>query len=381
MYARTMLRLLIGLGVLAHAGSADSQPGNGGKGSVNRSAVNTRLFDPNKDKGIIRPTIPKVFSFDLAVLSVAPAEQVLEHQEIQVQYELTVSVIGIVGEPAPTSVSIGSATGHGTRSDIGRVSARKYRGTIQCRAPAAGSHAAVVIRAYEPTIQELHENVVAEAEHRMPVAARYEISVDSYTITNTRALHEDRVKISLRSHVEGHPFAGDNACGIAATQYCVLLADQGDRNNGTHAVPNVRVGPFDLVPELSPNIGFEFDVTNLGESYDQHRLEVILNGMSLGASGVLGAVMSGSQFGGLHEFAKMLHGLGKCDGPLAVEGKLLLNRSDRVLATAPTLDALTRSTGRYSETRFHPGVDSGLGCGSNSQYWVTWSVTRTSWQQ
>jgi hypothetical protein len=55
-----------------------------------------------------------------------------------------------------------------------------------------------------------------------------------------------------------------------------------------------------------------------------------------------------------------------CDGPVAVEQVVLLGRD------------LHRKTvnGPYRTTTTHPGVDSATGCGANSVYEVSWSITQ-----
>jgi len=55
-----------------------------------------------------------------------------------------------------------------------------------------------------------------------------------------------------------------------------------------------------------------------------------------------------------------------CDGPVALEQVVLLGRD------------LCRQTaaGPYRTTTTHPGIDSNIGCGANSVYEVSWSITR-----
>jgi hypothetical protein len=59
--------------------------------------------------------------------------------------------------------------------------------------------------------------------------------------------------------------------------------------------------------------------------------------------------------------------LANCDGPVAV---------DQIAVTGADLINWTAGTGMYAETRVYPGLDSAVGCGSNSRYTVTWSVLR-----
>lgn len=341
---------------------------------------------PPNGHGNLFPPVPKQYGFDLAILSIDPkdGDHIVEHQPITIAYELTVTVFGITGEPSPMSVSVCTSDNNNCSDTIGPVTVRKYKGTISALAPAAGAHAPVSITAFTPVpgvdVEFPNHIGVAETEKRIPVAARYDVSIDSFTILNTRALHEDQVKVSLLSSLQGSPVDGDSACQVVGANYCVQLVDQGSRNNGTYPVKGVRVGSYDLVPEQSPNLVFQFSVMNMGETYSQHATEVFLNVMSGASAGILNALMSGGNYGGLDSFAKMIHGLDKCDGPVAVDAKVLFNRSEPTLPGVPTMDSMTKSSGHYTSEQLYQGTDSGLGCGSNSQYKVAWSLIRTSWQ-
>ena len=57
-----------------------------------------------------------------------------------------------------------------------------------------------------------------------------------------------------------------------------------------------------------------------------------------------------------------------CDGPVAAEQPAF---------TGIDLWNRTQTSSRLiTHTTFHPGIDSSTGCGSNSEYLVTWSIRR-----
>jgi hypothetical protein len=137
-----------------------------------------------------------------------------------------------------------------------------------------------------------------------------------------------------------------------------------------------------LIPDVSPNLSFDYEVMNFGEPYEEKVFKIIFDLQSDAAAGILNAVMQGRNFDTLNDFAHKIHDLGGCDGPVAVDAKLILNKPDPNLLNVPTLDTLTRDTGRYQvESRIFDEFDSQPGCGRSSRYKVTWSLIRTSWQK
>jgi hypothetical protein len=49
---------------------------------------------------------------------------------------------------------------------------------------------------------------------------------------------------------------------------------------------------------------------------------------------------------------------------------------DAFALTGADLEALTSENNLHTTTKFYPGIDSDIGCGSNSRYTVTWSIVR-----
>jgi hypothetical protein len=345
--------------------------------------------------------VEKERDYDLKIVSVSPTEALLEHQPIRIQYELHVREVGVLGDLTPATLrgAVCPVSNKGTCSMIADLQPdHTFNGVIEAFAPPAGRAAPVAIKlvteaqctnvpdCFAETILSLSD------DFGLPVAARYDIAIVSFDLHRPRAKVNDTVKISLRSGLQGHG-PGGNFCSIFGGNFCAVLIPQGDFGTGVgpfgdgpHTEPhvivnNVRVGSFDLIPEVSDNLAFEYDVENLGVSYDQRATQLVLDSMSQATAGILDAVMQSGNFDKLDSFANKIHGLDQCDGPVAVDAKLILNKSDPNLPGLPTLDSLTRDNGRFiaPPTRFE-GTDSGLGCGVNSLYDVTWAVIRTSWQ-
>jgi hypothetical protein len=346
-------------------------------------------------------------NLELTIVSVSPSHNVLEHQAIQIDYRLVVSLTGVVPNPPPLSVAVCPESNEGTCFVIPDVQPRQYHGTIEARAPAAGAETPVRIQLVSPPpcpsaglcpvsvllhmagLQTLSESDVFP----MPVAARYEVTIDSFTVFRARSCTADTVKISLRSALQDDS-VGDSLCKIVGGTFCAINVDEGNHHapapcwwgGPTHApvpskVSNVRVGPFDLIPEVSSNLIFEYDLVNLGESYAETATQTFLNFMSNLAAGVLDATAKDNRsFDTLNSWAQQVHGLGGCDGLLAAGSQLFLNKWSAT-RPSPTLESATRATGRYkSDPVPYVGTTSTIGCGENSLYDVSWSVIRTSWR-
>jgi hypothetical protein len=151
----------------------------------------------------------------------------------------------------------------------------------------------------------------------------------------------------------------------------------GDLNNGNYPVglefSNIRIDEDD---DNTP-ILFIYQIVNAGNSQSaiQQRLQTTADtiaGAIAGGSIVLAGPTSGVSLWGLVvagsiETLNVLYSwlTVNCDGPVAV---------DAVEISGAKLHGLISQGGRYSETRSYPGLDSAVGCGSNSQYSVSWSV-------
>jgi hypothetical protein len=180
--------------------------------------------------------------------------------------------------------------------------------------------------------------------------AYYTFRLDSFTITNTRSVDEDTDHVTVGLKV------GDRV-------FDPQTKHMGDVDNGTHQV-GLQFGPV-LVDSEAESIAFNYQIVNNGHASDSDIEQKLAAGaialltkvFSLGTpwTAVLGIVIN-YIFGFI--FAD-------CDGPVAV---------DQINITGGTLWAWTHGVGLHSETKYYPGTDSDVGCGSNSEYYVTWSM-------
>jgi hypothetical protein len=200
-------------------------------------------------------------------------------------------------------------------------------------------------------------------------AASYTAELVSFQILNTRSRHEDTVRLSATLALDD---------GTPQTQ----TRDMGDLNNGTYPV-GLRFGPV-RVSQPTTKFVFNYLIVNSG-----HDSWTTVNGVltqvgqtlakqaaTAGATAV--GTLIGTEFAPgigtlLGAFAGWLVGeltgllTADCDGAVAAE---------QVVKTGNELWLATQH-GAYAHTTYHPGTDSPAGCGSNSIYLATWSITRS----
>jgi hypothetical protein len=175
----------------------------------------------------------------------------------------------------------------------------------------------------------------------------FRFSIDSMQIHNTRSRHEDTVWAVLTVDAAGHR--------------STVSRKLGDFNNGVYGV-GVSLD-LDLADDAP--VSMAWSLVNAGHGSDADIQ------LALGRAGTAviddqtsgGGTEGGGGFWAAVAKVVMQVGLGfifaDCDGPLM---------ADRLTGTA--VSRLGHLTRRY------PGVDSASGCGSNSDYTVTVSVTR-----
>lgn len=204
--------------------------------------------------------------------------------------------------------------------------------------------------------------------------ASYTFHLVSMQVLNTRSAHLDSDKASLTV-----------AVGPSGTPTTVIK-DLGDVNNGTYPI-NLSVGPIHI---SDPNIGIAMNYMIVNSGHQSHEdVNKILTGAgaSLAAAGAKAATSAvgaavGAEIGSdfvpvigtaLGLLAGWLVGeltgllTADCDGPVAAEQPAFKGSQLWTLTTR----------GPYTHTTYHPGIDSAHGCGSNSIYTVTWSITRS----
>jgi len=203
--------------------------------------------------------------------------------------------------------------------------------------------------------------------------ASYTFRLVSMQVLNTRSAHLDSDKASLTVGVGPNP------------QPVTVTKDLGDVNNGTYQI-GLSIGPIQI---SDPNIGIAMNYLILNSGHQSHdEVNKILTGTgdSLAAQGAKVATAAIGSAVGLAVGSSILPVLGSALGALAgwlvgqLTGLLTANcdgpvASEQAVFKGQQLWNLT-AHGAYTHTTYHPGVDSASGCGSNSIYTATWSISR-----
>lgn len=196
----------------------------------------------------------------------------------------------------------------------------------------------------------------------------FAFTLNSFRITDTRSRHEDTDFVTFTLVVK----TGDNS-GPPQT----LKKAMGDVNNGTHAVnltfPSVHLEPTQTAV-------FNYLIVNSGHSSESQVFSVLENaGGSLATKGL---VAGGAALGSLIPIPGLGTLLGAGAGWLVGELKSILaaNCDGAVAAEQNSLsynDLLAKTAnGPFHHETKHPGTDSPTGCGSNSVYFVDWTISR-----
>jgi hypothetical protein len=196
----------------------------------------------------------------------------------------------------------------------------------------------------------------------------YTFTLDKFHISRTRARHNDTDTVSFGIKV------GNNT---AQTQ----IKHMGDVNDGDHNV-GLQLGPFDIEDSATPVI-LTYTIVNAGNKNVDDQLGSSSQAMMAKADsdGDDGAPDQTSMDGtdgddpgvwssiwkfATEELIALLNA--DCDGPVA---------SNRIAVTASQIDQSLGENDKASFEKFFAGTDSATGCGSNSKYTVTYSVSRT----
>ncbi len=202
----------------------------------------------------------------------------------------------------------------------------------------------------------------------------YQFSLDNFKITNTRSLHKDTDYVSVSLAVGNRP-------PVTKTKA------MGDLNNGTFNVglsfDNIQVGDNETAV-------FSYAIVNNGHASSSAVQSALQKATSTLASkgadaaakvigqeigSVVGASIGtavipivGTALGALAGWlvsSAIGVAFANCDGPVAAGMHPL---------TAAQLKSGTAGGKAITQTDHNPGTDSATGCGSNSNYFVTWSV-------
>lgn len=201
-------------------------------------------------------------------------------------------------------------------------------------------------------------------------------SLDSFRITDTRSRHEDTDFVTVSITVGSNP-------AVTKTQA------MGDVNNGTHPV---GLGVAAEIPtDVDVPVVFSYVILNNGHGDHatvQHGVEAALSSLGSAAAkaatsaagGAIGAAL-GAQLG-----TAVVPLVGTAIGALAgwlvgKVGGILFANCDGVVATgirvfsSKQLIANTAAGHKITETVEHPGTDSPTGCGGNSRYFTTSTIS------
>jgi hypothetical protein len=345
----------------------------------------------------------KRLGYDL-VITQMPTATVVEFSPVDVSFTLAVKEFGIIGnDPVPTEINVCPAQirpetncYHIAKAMPGRT----YKGHLTAVAPWAGAHSPLRLVALAPgalvaggddVVQQI---AVAEATAALSVSARYDIAIEGFNVMTTRSTSIDTIRISLQGMVKAtppHPSDNDDACHLAGFNWCIFEQKYGDAGDGPHAVSNVRIGPYELVPERENDLRFLFYVDNVGDSAWAKIGEDVANGFSKAGMIILGAYGAAQGNQGTSGFAQQLDGAmeqlhaaetASCDGVVAADVVIAVNKT---IAEQPqsTLDAMTRSFGMYHGTipKIYRNQDGDARCDQRgSAYTVSYAIYRNSWK-
>jgi Clostridial hydrophobic W len=193
----------------------------------------------------------------------------------------------------------------------------------------------------------------ASAGHLVPPTPKtaYRIVLDQMHLDNTRAPDEDTDVISLTGKLDGQDLP-------------TLDLSTGDIDNGDHLI-NLQWEPIET--DQTSQFEMKFAIYNSGHANEEafrQKVDAALTaaaGAAAPLSGYASAFITiGKALFDLFDF--------DCDGLVA---------GDLMRASGSELAQLTINWPHiFHVTRGYPGTDSSVGCGSNSQYSVSWYVQR-----
>jgi hypothetical protein len=375
-------------------------------------AIATAVFSHNAVAQIhpdVTKAVPKSITYDISAERVGSGD-IIEFTPMTIKWTLTVTRSGIAGpDPAPTKISIcpviNSPDSQFQCAQIGiAIPGRTYQGTMTVPAPPAGKQSPlriVVLQPVKNTLEDWGQTMaVAETKVRVDSAARYGVAIASFEVLTTRSTSTDTVWLTLQGLIKSDPkHASDSpdACSLAGFNWCVFNQKYGDvHDSGVRTVENLRVGPYDLVPEREQDLRILFYLDNHGDNISQEIGAGVANGFSkagmiiLSAYGAESGGSSNSSFAsGLDDAMEKLHSaeFASCDGKLASDVVVIANTTI-ANQSQNTLDAFTRANGMFTSPVLNNGVpkiyneiDGDFRCDRRGgKYTVTYAIYRTSWR-
>lgn len=201
----------------------------------------------------------------------------------------------------------------------------------------------------------------------VPTTTTYTFALNYFKIADTRSVHQDTDFVSVALAVGSKP------------PITLPTKSMGNLNNGTYqvnlSIPNVAVAPTEVA-------SFSYGIVNTGyakDSVEQALSKFVAAAASKGASagaaaigtaagGPLGSLLSLGASQAFGWLAGKIDGIvfANCDGPVAAGNHAF---------TGAQLAAQTAGGKVITALDPQKGSDSATGCGSNSMYFVDWSIT------
>lgn len=181
----------------------------------------------------------------------------------------------------------------------------------------------------------------------------YTFTLDKFHISHTRALHNDTDTVSIGVKVGN---------GAVQTQ----IKHMGDVNDGDHHV-GLAIGPIEIDDAATP-IVVNYQILNSGHASDAQLDSALTYGADALAAGIIGTanIWGAAGVWAVKYFADFIGA--DCDGAVAI---------DQESFTAAEIDQRLGGNETADFSKYFAGTDSPHGCGNNSKYTVTYSVSRT----
>ncbi len=369
--------------------------------------IATLILTQNAVSQINKP-VKKQLAYEISAQRIGSGD-ILEFTPMKIEFTLTVTTIGIAGpEPMPIDISVCPAIMPlGSEYRCAQIPKAKsggsYRRTMTVPAPQAGTQSPlrIVVLAPASTTEEFGQKIaVGETDVKVDVAARYDVSIAKFEVLSTRSTSADTVWLSLQGLIKSNPphaSADPEASKLAGFNWLIFNQkhqnqSNGDVKDGIHNVNNLRVGPYDLVPEREKDLRIIFYLHNHGGNASRETALAVGNAFSKIGMIILSGYGAASGNGGITGFAKELDtqmqrlhstATASCDGKLASDVVIIANTT---IANQPqnTLDAFTKNSGEFINTvpTIYREKDGDFICyRGGGQYKVTYGVHRTSWQE
>jgi hypothetical protein len=303
-----------------------------------------------------------------------------------VHFSIKQLVSEVIGAPVDAYVCVIDNTSHCVMGESPTVFPSvqpntAYSGQVTALAPRAMASAPVTVALCQGPVPSgagpILCNTLATAKTSTPVYAEYMISVSSFTISHTRAVHHDTVIINSIAGILGQ---NGPACSQTSPPSGVQTVQQGNLNNGTYVAKGSTFGPFQIVPSNTA-LYLGYAILNFGAGYSTTSYNALTGNATrlLGCLATVNFPQGDSALSPVPSYQQQINKLSwhGCDGPLAVD---VVGLYDGVSDNPPSgnLHTLTDANGQFSKQAGPYEFESQTGCGESPKYTVNWKIVRTS---